>query len=272
MNEKDGFDKIVEALQHQGYIIHRHYKIKYSSSKYCIEFCRKRLKFNILLFIDEVGRYNINKMMLCGHKIHIMLNIHDTTEESPIGTQEIDDIIIEGDDIIISAPPITRFYSDKDALKVKVTNKEGVPIVNKEVKLMYDTFVHSGRRTDENGEVYYNFPNAIVGVHHVIIAVNDIQIATSVTILADERNYYLTAHDLTKKYGESVRFCAYVTGINGEPIMGKEVVFTVNGIIYRRTTDANGEAGFWFHFMPGTYIVTSSHEDITIENTVIVEA
>lgn len=272
MNEKDGFDKIVEALQHQGYIIHKHYEVRYSSSKYCINFCRKRLKFNILLFIDEVGRYNISKMMLCGKKIYLTLNVHDTGNETPIGTQKIDDIIIEGDDIIVSAPPVTRFYSDEDALKVKVTNKEGVPIVNKEVKLMYDTFVHSGRRTDENGEVFYKFPKAIVGVHHVIIAVNDIQIATSITILADKRNYYLSANDLTKKYGESVKFIANLVGIDSKPIMGKEITFTVNGIIYRRTTDVNGEAGFWFHFMPGTYIVTSSYEDITIENTVIVEA
>ena len=78
MNEKDGFDKIVGALEHQNLIIHRDYHIKYhSGGVYVIHKCNERVCFNILLFIYEIGKEHIKEMKMCKNKIFVRLRIKE---------------------------------------------------------------------------------------------------------------------------------------------------------------------------------------------------
>lgn len=77
MNEKEGFDKIVEALEHQSFIINRHYRLTYNSCQYIINFCRHVKCFDVFLFIREVGVNNIQSMKLCKDKFCIKLKIEE---------------------------------------------------------------------------------------------------------------------------------------------------------------------------------------------------
>lgn len=77
MNEKDGFDKIVEALEHQNFIISRDYHIKYNSGAYRIRQCRRQKCLNVLLFIHEIGRQNIKALKTCQNEIFIKLKIKE---------------------------------------------------------------------------------------------------------------------------------------------------------------------------------------------------
>ena len=78
MNEKEGFDKIVEALEHQNFYIHKNYYIKYRDCRFTIKFCKWTPPFlNILLFIDEIGRNNIKKLFVSRRGMLIKLDIKE---------------------------------------------------------------------------------------------------------------------------------------------------------------------------------------------------
>lgn len=78
INEKDGFDKIVEALEHQGFYIHKNYYIKYRHCRFIINFCKWAPPYlDVLLFMDEIGRNNITKFKINRHGILIQLNIKE---------------------------------------------------------------------------------------------------------------------------------------------------------------------------------------------------
>ena len=77
MNEKDGFDKIVEALEHQNFIISRDYHMIYYSGGYRMRQCCRQRCLNILLFIYEIGRQNIKALRTCQNEIFIKLKIKE---------------------------------------------------------------------------------------------------------------------------------------------------------------------------------------------------
>lgn len=78
MDEKDAFDKIVEALEHQNFYIHKNYYIKYKDCRFVIKFCKWAPAFlNILLFIDEIGRNDIKKFLINKHGMLIKLDIQE---------------------------------------------------------------------------------------------------------------------------------------------------------------------------------------------------
>ncbi|MBQ9026139.1 MAG: hypothetical protein IJ104_07180, partial [Methanobrevibacter sp.] len=82
----------------------------------------------------------------------------------------------------------------------------------------------------------------------------------------------LTAQDLTKTYGTKDQFVANLVDGQGKPYANQKIEFNINGVMYYRTTDSQGNAKLNINLLPGEYIITSKYNDAVIGNTVKVNA
>ena len=82
----------------------------------------------------------------------------------------------------------------------------------------------------------------------------------------------LTAEELTKKYGTPDQFVATLLDGQGKAFAGETVQFNVNGVLYDRVTDDNGQAKLNINLQPGKYIITSMYSNgATISNNITIE-
>lgn len=80
----------------------------------------------------------------------------------------------------------------------------------------------------------------------------------------------LTASDLNMNYRDGSSFVAHVVDGHGNPNPNKMVDFNINGVIYHRLTDNNGDAKLGINLQRGEYIITSSYESARISNKITI--
>ena len=80
----------------------------------------------------------------------------------------------------------------------------------------------------------------------------------------------LSASDLNMKYKDGSKFVAHLLDGQGNPNPNKAVTFNVNGVIYHRVTDSNGDARLNINLEPGEYIITSSYDGSNISNKITI--
>ena len=95
----------------------------------------------------------------------------------------------------------------------------------------------------------------------------DSKVANNIKILPR-----LVASNLIKKYGTPDQFKAQLLDGKGNPVVGENITFNINGVFYYRPTDADGFAKLNINLMPGKYIITSSYGRFVCGNTVTVNA
>ena len=95
--------------------------------------------------------------------------------------------------------------------------------------------------------------------------VNNEQHSNTITVLPT-----LTASDLVMNYGDGSQFKAYLVNGQGNPYPGQTVQFNINGVFYNRVTNSNGIASLNINLQRGTYIITSSHNGLSISNHIYV--
>jgi hypothetical protein len=77
-------------------------------------------------------------------------------------------------------------------------------------------------------------------------------------------NSAIVTSDLVKDFGDNNQFLVNVTGPD------KEVVFEINGKNYTVTSDKDGMATLEMNFNPGTYVITTYYDNLSIINRVII--
>ncbi len=82
----------------------------------------------------------------------------------------------------------------------------------------------------------------------------------------------LKAEDITMKYLDGTQFKANLVDGQGKPYADQNITFNVNGILYDRLTDSNGQAKLNIRLQPGEYIITSSFNGGNIANKITVTA
>lgn len=80
----------------------------------------------------------------------------------------------------------------------------------------------------------------------------------------------LTASDLTMNYGDGSKFKVKLVDGQGNPYPGQTVQFNINGMFYNRVTNSNGIASLNINLQQGTYIITSSHNGLSISNNIYI--
>ena len=122
------------------------------------------------------------------------------------------------------------------------------------------------RTTNESGTAKLNI-NLQPGDYVITAEYKGSAVSNNIKVLP-----VLNASDITMKYRDGTQFKATLVDGQGKAYANQQVEFNINGVFYKRTTDANGVAKLNVNLQAGKYIVTSSYGGFSIANTVTVTA
>ncbi|WP_407378974.1 hypothetical protein [Methanobrevibacter sp.] len=86
----------------------------------------------------------------------------------------------------------------------------------------------------------------------------------------DDIKYALTAPEVELYYKNGTRFYAYLADNSSNPVSGKEVIISINGNEYKRSTNDNGTASIAINLDAGVYDVDVSSQNISVKSKIIV--
>ena len=163
---------------------------------------------------------------------------------------------IVGSDIVKMYQNGTQFYAT-------FYGKDGKVLANTEVSFNINGVFYK-RSTDKDGVAKLNI-NLNPG-NYTLTAINPFngeQKGFNVLVKS-----LIETNDLTKYYRNASQFEAKIYNKDGSLAVNKEVSFNINGVFYKRTSDANGIVKLSINLRPGDYIITTMYEGLSIGNNV----
>ena len=170
---------------------------------------------------------------------------------------------------------LPRFTEDSDLVKyfrndsqyvLKVLDDNGNPAKAGEIVTYNINGVFYNRTTNATGHVKLSI-NLPPKTYIITAEYKGCKVAHNVTVLPT-----LTGNDLTKKYGQSGAYEAKLVDGQGKAYANQKIEFNINGVMYQRTTNADGVAKLNINLQAGKYIITASYGQARISNTVTVTA
>ena len=166
----------------------------------------------------------------------------------------------------ITGNDITEYYRNATQYSVQVFDTTGKAVGKGEVVTFNINGRFYNRTTDENGIATLNI-NLPQG-EYVIIAINKVTgelHSNNIVVLP-----VVAAENLTMKYLDGSQFKANLVDGQGKPYAEQFVTFNVNGILYNRLTDSNGQAALNIRLPSGEYIITSSFNGCNVVNKITI--
>ena len=168
----------------------------------------------------------------------------------------------------ISSQDVTKMFRNGTQYYAAFFDGNGKPLVNTDVKF------------NINGVWYTRTTNA-VGVatlsinlnpgKYVITAVNPNngeEAGNNIAVLSLITENY----DLVKYFQNASQYKVKVYNQDGSVAgAGEEVIFNINGVLYKRATDANGYATLSINLNPADYIITALYKNCTVSNKITVK-
>ena len=170
---------------------------------------------------------------------------------------------------------LPRFTEDSDLVKyfrndsqyvLKVLDDDGNPAKAGEIVTYNINGVFYNRTTNATGHVKLNI-NLPPDTYIITAEYKGCKVAHTVKVLPT-----LTGNDITKKYGQAGAYEAKLVDGQGKAYANQKIEFNINGVMYQRTTNADGVAKLNINLQAGKYIITASYGQARISNTVTVTA
>jgi hypothetical protein len=161
-------------------------------------------------------------------------------------------ITVNRNTVTIAAENMTKFYKDPQKFTVTVTDAKGQVAPNRTVDITINGVTYK-RITDENGTASLNI-NLGAGEYPVSVAVDDVVVNSTVIVKST-----IYASDVVKMFRNDTQYYAIFSDANGTILANTNVSFNINGVIYNRTTDANGTAKMNINMAAGDYIITATN-------------
>ena len=169
----------------------------------------------------------------------------------------------------ITTMDLNKIYRADEPLQMILTDKDNQPLTNQEVTISING-VDYKKKTDAVGiaslDINLNTGNYTGLCKYEGDSVYAGSTAYSTVIVSPK----LTTNNLTMNYKDGSKFKAKATDAKGAAIQGCQVVFTVNGVAYPKTTDSNGEAYLNINLNAGVYSITTSSLNSKVVNTITV--
>ena len=128
----------------------------------------------------------------------------------------------------------------------------------------------------ENGKAKIIIPNIPSGNHEFIVTYygdNKYEKNSAKGLInVDKKSFILTVDNVIKYYKGSERLVAKLLDSTGKPIANVEIIFTINGATYKRTTDDNGIASMAINLVSGTYKVITKYNDTSINSSITIKS
>ena len=189
------------------------------------------------------------------------------TEQSITGN-----LNVKSDDVIITAPDVTKYYKGDERLTVSLTDKSGAPLKGKVVFITINGVTYN-RTTDDKGiaSMALGLPSnnytaniAFKGDDEYKAVNTTCNVVIKATVIGK---------DLTKIEKAKVPYRATFLDSTGKPLAkGTEIQFNINGVFYKRVIGDNGEGQLNINLVAGKYTITATNTQTgeNAANTVII--
>ncbi len=164
----------------------------------------------------------------------------------------------------VNGSDITKYYRNATQYSVQVYNTNGTAVGKGEIVTFNINGRFYNRTTDENGIATLNI-NLPPSEYIITADYKGCKISNNIKVLP-----VLKAEDITMKYMDGTKFKANLIDGQGNPYKNQFITFNVNGILYNRLTDSNGQAALNIRLPPGEYIITSSFNGANIANKITI--
>lgn len=208
------------------------------------------------VFTINVGQYSDYKM---GRNYVLVQYEIMQSEEDEKGFSVFDLInfnIVNETSITVEAPDVIKYYKGPEKFVVTVKDYAGNPIDNATVKINING-VNYTRTTGNDGQasMALGIPS---GNYTATVICGDIKTESNVVIKST-----VSGNNITKIFRNATQYHATFVDTNGNPLTNATVEFNINGILYKRTSNASGVAKMNINLNPGEYIITAFNPNST---------
>ncbi|MEE0024372.1 Ig-like domain repeat protein, partial [Methanobrevibacter sp.] len=161
---------------------------------------------------------------------------------------------------------IIKYFKNSTQYTVKVLGDNGKPVgAGVDVKFNINGVFYT-RQTNASGIAKLSI-NLAPGDYQITAEFGGCKVANTVKVLP-----VLSATDIKMKYRDGTQFVAKLVDGQGKPYANQTVQFNINGVFYKKVTDASGQAKLKINLLAGEYIITSTYNGANIANKVTVTA
>lgn len=157
---------------------------------------------------------------------------------------------------------LVKYYKNESQFAVKVLNGDGTPANGTNVTFNINGVFYT--RDVINGTATLNI-NLDPGNYTITTMYGKYSVGNNITVLST-----LITEDLNMKFQDGSRFTAKALDGQGNPLANQTVFFNVNGVLYNRTTGADGFAKLLIRLNPGKYIITSIWNGYQVGRTITI--
>lgn len=157
---------------------------------------------------------------------------------------------------------LVKYYKNESQFVVKVLNGDGTPANGTNVTFNINGVFYT--RDVINGTATLNI-NLDPGNYTITTMYGKYSVGNNITVLPT-----LITEDLNMKFQDGSRFTAKALDGQGNPLANQTVFFNVNGVLYNRTTGADGFAKLLIRLNPGKYIITSIWNGYQVGRTITI--
>ena len=158
--------------------------------------------------------------------------------------------------LIIRAPEVVKYYSGPERFVVYLRDNDGNNVDGITVKITINSRTYE--RTSSNGQASLAL-NLNSGGNYSV----KVEFAGNGEFKPQKLNSFVEvlptiyANDVTKVFRNATHYYGLFLDDEGNPLANTEVSFNINGVFYKRTTDASGWAKLNLNLVKGTYILTA---------------
>ena len=190
---------------------------------------------------DDNGIATLNINLKSG--TYIITSINTDTEERTSNRVVVKPILVENRDLV-------KYYKNASQYSLKVLDSQGNALENASVTFNINGVFYN-RTSDENGTVKLNI-NLKPGQYIITAQYNGASLSNKINVL--ER---IISEDLSLQYRDGSEFKVKILNETGNASPNENLTLNINGVLYNRTTDINGEAKLKINLMKGEYIITT---------------
>ena len=188
---------------------------------------------------------------------YVITAINPVTGENAANNITVLSTLVENRDIV-------KYYRNATQYTVKVLGADGNPVGEGKLVTFNVNGVLYQRQTDASSIAKLNI-NLPQGDYVITATYEEFSVSNDIVVLP-----VLSASDLRMKYMDGSKFKATLLDGQGKPYAEQKVQFNVNGVLYSRTTDSNGQAELNIRLPSGEYIITSSYNGANIANKITI--
>ena len=190
---------------------------------------------------DKQGQATITLNLKEGNYT-ITAKYKNTTTTNKLNIIKYDLEKIESSDLIM-------YYKDGSRFTIRLT-ENSTALTNKTVQFTINGNTYK-RTTNDEGYASIAI-NLNSGIHKITTRYNNISTKNTITIKST-----IEGNDLTKIYKNDTQYYATFYNQKGEQLKNTKVTFNINGVMYERNTNENGQAKLNINLIAGTYIITA---------------